>query len=318
MFSIGIDLGGTNTTAGIVDASGRLVAQNRVKTNRMSDCQELARNMADQVSDLLAQSGHLKSDIQSVGIGSPGLIDSRLGMVVKASNLNLDHAPLRDNLASQLALPVYLANDADAAAYGEFSAGCGKLYDSFVTITLGTGVGSGVILDGKIMTGHFPGGGELGHTVIQAGGYACNCGRHGCWEEYSSATALVREARKSALARPGSLLHALCQGNLEQMSARIPFAAARQGDDAALRLLDWYTQYLAVGIANVIWIFQPQAIALGGGISREGEYLLAMLRPKVAFELNVPVETLSTDLVTCELGNEAGIIGAAMLFKMPA
>lgn len=315
MFSIGIDLGGTNTVAGLVDESGRLLRKRSINTARHATWQEIVGSMIELTNGLIRETGVEAHDIIAAGIGSPGLVDSHTGTILFASNLNFRSSPVAQLFESKTGIKTYLANDADAAAYGEFIAGCGRSYQDFITVTLGTGVGGGIIIGGKIMSGHYPGGGELGHIVIQAGGYTCNCGRRGCWEEYSSASALIREANKAAMADQSSILNNLIIENQNIMDARLPFIAARQGDPAAARLIQRYIEYLAIGLGNVVQIFRPEAIALGGGISKEGEKLLAPLRAQLCLELGCTNNDLETNLIVCELGNDAGVIGAAMLYK---
>lgn len=316
MFNIGIDLGGTNIAAALVNEGGKIIRKDSVPTGRERDYTAIVKDMAMLAIKLIKAEGLSESDIHSVGIGSPGTPDTEKGLIVYANNLKFNNTPIREEFNKYLDLPVYIENDANAAAYGEFISGVGDKYKDFVAITLGTGVGSGVIVNNKIITGSFHGGAELGHVVLQVGGSTCSCGRKGCWEEYSSATALIREAKKEASSNPDSLLNELVAGDLEQMNAKIPFDAAQAGDEVAARLIDWYISYLAIGLVNVINIFQPQAIALGGGVSAQRDNLLIPLRDKMVHEIYGGAEHLKTDLLVCELGNDAGIIGAAMLYKL--
>lgn len=316
MYNIGIDLGGTNIAAAIVDDSGKIIRKGSVPTLRERDYTEIVKDMALLALKLVEEEGLQKEDIHSVGIGSPGTTDTEKGLVVYANNLKFDNTPIRDEFEKYYKLPIYIENDANAAAYGEFVSGVGNKYKDFVAITLGTGVGSGVIVNNKIITGSFHGGAELGHMVIQVGGSTCSCGRQGCWEEYSSATALIREAKKEVASHPESMLNTLVDGDLDKMNAKIPFDAAQAGDEVAQKLIDWYIKYLATGLVNVISIFQPQAIALGGGVSAQKENLLKPLRERIVHEIYGGADALKTDLLVCELGNDAGIIGAAMLYKL--
>lgn len=316
MYNIGIDLGGTNIAAALVNESGKIIRKDSVPTGRERDYTAIVKDMAMLAIKIIKAEGLSEADIHSVGIGSPGTPDTEKGLIVYANNLKFNNTPIREEFNKYLDLPVYIENDANAAAYGEFISGVGDKYKDFVAITLGTGVGSGVIVNNKIITGSFHGGAELGHVVLQVGGSTCSCGRKGCWEEYSSATALIREAKKEASINPGSMLNELVGGDLEKMNAKIPFDAAQAGDEVAGRLIDWYISYLAIGLVNVINIFQPQAIALGGGVSAQRDNLLIPLRDKMVHEIYGGAEHLKTDLLVCELGNDAGIIGAAMLYKL--
>ena len=316
MYNIGIDLGGTNIAAAIVDEHGTILRKGSVPTRRERDYTEIVKDMAELALELVGEHGLTKEDIHSVGIGSPGTPDTEKGLIVYANNLRFKNTPIREEFVKHFDIPVYIENDANAAAYGEFVAGVGDQFTDFVAVTLGTGVGSGVIVNNKIITGSYHGGAELGHMVIQVGGSTCSCGRKGCWEEYSSATAMIREARKAAFAHPDSKLNTLIGGNLDKMNAKVPFDAAQAGDDVAIRLVDWYIDYLAIGLVNLINIFQPQAIALGGGVSAQGENLLKPLREKINHEIYGGAEALQTELLICQLGNDAGIIGAGMLYKL--
>lgn len=316
MYNIGVDLGGTNIAAALVDESGKILVRGSVPTKRERNYTEIVKDMAMLALELVNEQGLKAEDIHSVGIGSPGTTDAEKGLVVYANNLRFKNTPIREEFVKYFDVPVYIENDANAAAYGEFVAGVGDKYSDFVAITLGTGVGAGVIINNKIITGSFNGGAELGHMVIQVGGSTCTCGRKGCWEEYSSATALIREATKAAMSHSDSLLYKMIDGDETKMNAKIAFDAAQAGDDVAIRLVDWYIDYLAIGLVNVINIFQPQAIALGGGVSAQRENLLIPLRDKIVHEIYGGADMLKTELMVCELGNDAGIIGAAMLYKL--
>ncbi len=316
MYNIGIDLGGTNIAAAIVDESGNIVRKGSVPTLRERDYTLIVKDMATLALNLVKEHGLDVKDIHSVGIGSPGTCDAENGLIVYANNLQFKNTPIRDEFNKYFNVPVYIENDANAAAYGEFISGVGSKYKDFVAITLGTGVGAGVIIENKIITGSFHGGAELGHMVIQVGGSTCSCGRKGCWEEYSSATALIREGKKAAMAHPESKLNEFVGSDMDKMNAKIVFDAAQAGDYHAQSLIDWYIDYLAIGLVNVINIFQPQAIALGGGVSAQKDNLILPLIEKMKHEIYGGAESLVTDLLVCELGNDAGIIGAAMLYKL--
>lgn len=316
MYNIGIDLGGTNIAAAIVDEKGNILRKGSVPTMRERDYTAIVKDMALLAIQLINEHGLTTSDIHSVGIGSPGTPDTEKGLIVYANNLRFKNAPIREEFVKYLNLPVYIENDANAAAYGEFVAGVGDKYTDFVAVTLGTGVGSGVIVNNKIITGSYHGGAELGHMVIQIGGSTCSCGRKGCWEEYSSATAMIREAKKAAIAHPESMLNELVGGDIEKMNAKVAFDAAQAGDEIAKELVNWYIDYLAIGLVNVINIFQPQAIALGGGVSAQRDNLIIPLKEKMIHEIYGGAEALQTEILVCELGNDAGIIGAGMLYKL--
>ena len=316
MYNIGIDLGGTNIAAALVNEEGHIIRKASVPTLRQRDYKEIVKDMALLALKVIEDEGIQRDEVHSVGIGSPGTPDTEKGLIVYANNLKFNNTPIREEFIKYFDIPVYIENDANAAAYGEFVTGVGRKYKDFVAVTLGTGVGGGVIIQDKIITGSYHGGAELGHMVIDLNGTLCTCGRRGCWEEFSSATALIREAKKMASANPDSKLYTLVDGDLDTMNAKIPFDAAQAGDSIAQSVIDWYIDHLAIGLVNVINIFQPQAIALGGGVSAQRENLLQPLKEKMITEIYGGADALKTDLLICELGNDAGIIGAAMLYKL--
>lgn len=316
MYTIGIDLGGTNIAAAIVNESGVILRKDSVPTFKERPIEPIIKDMAILCKDLIEASGLKEEDISSIGIGSPGIADSERGILVVASNLNFDNTHVETEFRKHFDKKVYLANDANAAAYGEYISGAGEIYKDLVAITLGTGVGGGVIIDGKMIEGAFFGGAELGHVVMEVDGVPCNCGRKGCWESYSSATALIREAKKAAQANPDSTLNTLVDGDLEQMNAKIPFDAAQAGDTVAQGVVDYYLKYLASGLVNVINIFQPEVIVLGGGVSAQKDKLVTPLIELMTKEIYGGKEAFKTKIAIAELGNDAGIIGAAMLHKL--
>ena len=208
--------------------------------------------------------------------------------------------------------PVYVANDANCAALGEAYAGCGNGAKNFIAVTLGTGVGSGVIIDGKIVTGVNNAGGECGHMVIVVDGEACTCGRHGCWEAYASATALINQTKKAMEQYPDSVMHQLAKEE-GKVSGKTAFDAMRRGDIAGIKVVDQYIKYVACGIINLVNALQPEIICVGGGICNEGETLLRPLRRYIEAERYSVYSKIQTKILKAELGNDAGIIGAAIL-----
>ncbi len=316
MLNIGIDLGGTNIAVAIVDENGKIVRKGSTPTMNERGYEDIVRDMAELSLKLMEEEGLSKEDIHSVGIGSPGTPDPKNGVIVYANNLHFKNTPIRAEFQKYLDLPVYVENDANVAALGEYESGAGAHYNDFVAITLGTGVGGGVIIDRKIIGGAWNGGAELGHIVIRAGGVQCTCGRKGCWETYSSATGLIREAREAAAANQESLLNKMVDGDVTKMNAKIPFDAAQAGDETALKVIDFYEDNLAVGLVNVINIFQPEIIVLGGGVSAQGDKLLAPLKEKMIAEIYGGEEAFKTKIEVAQLGNDAGLIGAAMLHRV--
>ena len=237
-------------------------------------------------------------------------------MVLVSNNLEFYDLPLGQMLFEKTGKKFYVENDANAAAYGEYIAGAGKGTKNFIAITLGTGVGGGIIIDGKIYSGSNGAGGELGHIVIQMGGQACTCGRFGCWETYASATALVRQTKQAMMRYRSSRMWEICQGNIDNANGITAFKAKRLGDRVGAMVVDEYIRYVAVGIANVLDIFQPDVICIGGGVSKEGEYLTDPINEYVEGENYARHMKIKTVIKTADLGNDAGIIGAAYLCNL--
>lgn len=316
MYTIGVDLGGTNIAAAIVDDQGKILKKGSVPTLADRSYEPIIKDMAMLCKDLISEMGITEDDIISVGIGSPGIANSETGIIEYSNNIHFKDTPIAEEFKKYLNKPVYVANDANVAAYGEYISGAGAVYKDLVAITLGTGVGGGVILNGVMLEGSFFAGAELGHTVIVAGGEGCSCGRKGCWESYSSATALIREAKKAAINNPDSMLNELIDGDLNNMNAKVPFDAAQAGDVVAQEVIDTYIHYLAIGLVNIICIFQPEVIVLGGGVSAQKDNLIKPLVEKMIDEIYGGRENFKTEVKVAELGNDAGIIGAAMLYKL--
>ncbi len=305
---IGIDLGGTNIACGLVDESGRIIYKSAIKTGRERDFSEIARDTAALCERVANDAGYAITDIKAVGIGSPGSVDSEHGIIRFSPNIKMENTPVTDILSELLHMPVALENDANAAALGEYIAAGGSA-SSFILVTLGTGVGGGIILGGKIWRGFNGSGAEIGHTVIVKDGELCGCGVRGCWEAYASVSALIRQTKAAIAAHPESLM---CAGT--HVTGMTSFDAARRGDKAAAEVVTKYCEYVGVGIGNMINIFQPESIAIGGGISREGEYLLAPVR-EYAYRNDYNHTSEKTRIYAAALGNDAGIVGAAMAAK---
>jgi glucokinase len=303
---IGIDLGGTNIAAGLVDDSFAIVKKESVKTPRGAEA--IASAM-----DGLARSLGLDGAV-SAGIGSPGAVDAAAGVVAYSNNLHFDNVPLASLLSGKLGLPVKIGNDANAAALGEFHAGAGRgpKVESMMMITLGTGIGGGIILDGKIYDGFNGMAGEVGHKVIVKDGEGCTCGRKGCWEAYASATALIRLTRAAIEAHPDSVMAEITREK-GKVSGRTAFIAARQGDTAGEAVVGEYLSYVACGLANLINLFQPAVLCIGGGIANEGQPIIDRLLPLIGPELYGGGGNPKTHICLARLGNDAGIIGAALL-----
>lgn len=312
MYYIGIDLGGTNIAAGIVDEKGTVIRKDSIPTFREREYPEILKDMAMLALKLIEDEGLSLEDIKSIGIGSPGIADNKNGILIYANNLKFRNVPMREEIQKYIDLPVYIENDANCAALAESVAGAAKDAEHSITITLGTGVGSGVIINKRLYSGFNGAGAEIGHMTIIVDGKQCTCGRRGCWEVYASATALIEQAKEAAKSNPDSMINKLVEGDLSRLNAKIPFDAARQGDKTAETVVKRYIKYIGEGITNVINIFYPQVIVIGGGISKEGEYLLKPLRQYV-YDNVYAKDVQQTDIRIAEMGNDAGIVGAAML-----
>lgn len=312
-YYIGIDIGGTNIACGIVDDNFNIAARSKVKTNAPRPYAQILDDIKSAVILACTELGISPSQAECIGIGCPGTCNAD-GVVEYSNNLGFENVPLRADIEAEFGVKTYLGNDADAAAFGEFTAGAAKGADNAVVITLGTGVGSGIIINGRIYSGSNCAGGEIGHTVIVADGRPCSCGRKGCFEAYSSATALGRMTAEAAAENPNSLLAK--QIELDgKCGARTAYIAMRNGCPVGTAVTEQYVKYLACGIANTINVFQPDILCIGGGVCNEGETLLAPLKKAVAEQVYSRNSKKNTQIAVCSLGNDAGIIGAAMLYK---
>ncbi len=278
MYKLGIDLGGTNIVAGVVDENFNIVATAKRKTNCPRPADEILDDMAAVALEAVEAAGLKKEDIEAAGVGSPGAIDPANGVVCFAGNLGFHNLAMAEMLKERTGFDFYLENDANAAAYGEYVAGAGKGTNNFMMITLGTGVGGGIIIDGKLYSGSNYAGAELGHVVISMDGEMCSCGRQGCWEAYASATALIRQTKQAMIKYPESIMWKLCGNDINAVNGLTAFEAMRQGDSAGKAVVDKYIYYIAVGIANNINIFQPDVICIGGGVSKEGDNLIIPIK----------------------------------------
>lgn len=312
MYWIGIDLGGTNIVAGLVDESRRIVDRVDVKTRAPRPIGELARDMAEMTRSLLARNGVKPSELRSVGVGVPCTANEENGHMEDANNLGYDDAALVPLLEQLLGLPVRIGNDANAAAWGEYMAGK-YTEDSMLMVTLGTGIGGGIILNRKLWTGYNYAAGEFGHMTLCMDGIPCTCGRRGCFEAYGSATALINQARQRMESDADTLLWTLSGGDPMHVEAKTVFDGASAGDSACIALLDRYTDYLSEGISGLINLFQPALVCIGGGVSRAGDALLTPLREKTKAKLYSRNAKRNAKIILARLGNDAGILGAALL-----
>lgn len=313
MYYIGIDLGGTNIAAGIVNENGEIIAKKSTPTVPQ-DIEKTVALMARLIKELCDEQKIQIKSINSIGVGIPGTINSEEGIVVYSNNLKMENFEFTKELKKHIDKPVYISNDANVAALGEAVAGGAKGCDSAVIVTLGTGVGGGIILNNKIWEGHMSAGAEIGHTVISVDGEKCSCGRKGCWEAYSSATALIRDTKRAIDKNPDSLMAKMSK-EAGKVSGKTAFMAAKEGDKAAKEVVESYIKHLAEGIANISNLLAPKCILLGGGVSHEGDNLLIPLREAVKPLLYGGDRVEHAKIDVAVLGNDAGIIGAAMLGK---
>jgi glucokinase len=314
MYYLGIDLGGTTIKAGVCNEKGEILYKESCPTVTTEDGDRIITDMAALCGRVIAKCGLTSDQIEYAGVASPGTADSDKGVIVYACTLPFLNYPIAERLASLTSIQkIYVENDANAAAKGEATVGAAKGYENSVMITLGTGVGGGIIINNKVYSGFNFAGAELGHIVIVHNGKQCTCGRKGCWEAYASATALVEQTKEKMLAEKDSLMWELCGGNIENAGGRTAFDAMRRGDRAGKEVVDDYIGYLACGVVNIINIFQPEVLSIGGGVSNEKDYLtkpLIEIVKKEQYSRNSPKQTI---IKTAQLGNDAGIIGAAML-----
>ena len=314
MVRLGIDLGGTFIKAGVVDEQNQIIGTAKVPTGCPCPAEDIADNIKNAALLALGEARLTLNDVSAVGIGTPGAVNLE-GVVEFSSNLGFLDTPLRDLVEERLEKPAFIENDANCAALGEQTAGSGEGVANFIAVTLGTGVGGGIIIGGKLLSGINGAAGEIGHMTIDQNGLPCPCGRTGCFEQYASASALVRQTKEAMEQdrEKKSLLWELAEDDPENVNGFVIFNAARAGDETALAVVDRYTSYLSEGIADLINIFQPDILCVGGGISKEGDFLLDPVREKVAKLRYTKHSKQQTKIVAATLGNDAGIIGAALL-----
>jgi len=309
-YYLGIDLGGTFIKGGIVDDAGNIILQDSTPTEREKGGAAVAQNIASLCKKLLKQANMTESDVVGIGMGSPGMIDSKTGEVVYSNNLAWEHFSLADEVQKHISLPVKVANDANVAALGETKFGCGKNYNNTVMFTLGTGVGGGIIIDGKLFEGNRSAGAEIGHSVIVAGGEQCSCGRRGCLEAYASATALIRDTKRAMLAHKDSKMWEI--GDIDSVTGKTAFDY-KDSDIYAKEVVDNYIQKIGVGLTNAANVFRPEAIILGGGVCAQGDNLVKPLQEYLNKELYAGEKGPQVKILIATLGNSAGLLGAAAL-----
>ena len=313
MLALGIDVGGTSIKGGVVEDSGKLLETFRIVVTKGEPQEETVKKLIELIKNFLKENNYKTEDLIGVGCGVPGIIDSTNGIITFSGNLKWRDFPIKKQLEEGLHLPVRITNDANAAALAEAKYGSGSKYKSFLMVTLGTGIGSGIFVDGKLYEGNLGKGAEFGHSLLVMDGRQCSCGRKGCLEAYASATALVKDTKAMMELHKDSKLWQVSK-ELGHVSAKVPFIAAREGDPYAIELVDTYVKYLSEGLINYFNTFRPEAVILSGGIAEEGEYLISKIRnycQKHDYGLKMcpPV-----DIVKSSVGYDSGKIGAAALF----
>ncbi len=318
MYRLGIDLGGTNIVAGIIDDDFKIITKASCKTNLPRTQEEICDSIAQLCFKVLSDANIPMEDVASVGIGVPGFGNPKTGVIYSAANFgSVKDWQITEMLQNRLNKKVIIENDANAAAFGEFLAGSAKGSTNAIAVTLGTGVGGGIIIDGKIFGGSGYSGAELGHMVIQKDGQPCGCGRKGCWESYSSATALIRMTKEAieSEGRENSFMFKLVGGDMNNVDGKTAFDAQQAGDATGTAVVEKYLDYLACGVANLLFIFQPDVICIGGGVSKQGDNIIIPLRERLKNEV-CTLKFFETKICAATLGNDAGLIGAAFLDKL--
>lgn len=312
-YGIGVDIGGTGIKVGIVKDNGKIISKTSFPTAVQNGANEIIDELGRAIQKLVADSDIDERDILGVGVGCPGAISSASGIVDYANNLNWKNVHLGENLGAMIGKPIKVSNDANVAALGEAIFGVGRTYKDTIFITLGTGVGGGIVINRELYEGNESKGAEIGHTVIVVDGEPCTCGRRGCMEAYSSATALIRETKRAMEKDKNSLMWDFVGGDINAVDGRTSFESAKKGDKSAAEVVDNYVKYLSEGMLNFANIFRPQAIILGGGVCAQGEYLIDKLRNYCKNQKWGYTGTPAFEVLVASLGNDAGIIGAAAL-----
>ena len=312
MVRIGLDVGGTGIQFGAIDENMNILAEKSIPTTTSVSFSEQVARIADAVVATASAAGFSADQIDRIGVGIPGISDPVTGDIVKCPNMGWFHVPFRQEFMKHLSVPLYIENDANVAALAESAAGVSAGTSSSVFITIGTGIGSGIILNGRIWNGFHGIGGELGHVIFGLNGVPCTCGNHGCLERYCSATALIRMGREAVALQPDSLILRSVGNDLTRIEARTVIDAARENDPVAVEVYGRWISQLAQAIAGVVNLLDPEVIVLGGGVSKAGDFLLNPLRSEFRKYVLYSDQPLP-DLRIAVLGSKAGIIGASML-----
>lgn len=312
---IGIDLGGTNVGLGIVDEDNKILFKDSIPTRRSLKYDEICDDIMDLIKKAVSGLNMELRDVKGIGIGVPGIVNPSNGMVIECVNLKWKNVHVKEYIEEKLNIPVYMGNDATVAGVAEFAIGAMKGYNSGVLLTLGTGIGAGIIVDGKVYDGAHGIGSEIGHVIVGENYFDCNCGRNGCLETFCSSTAIIKYAQKLIEEGNSSSMEDEIQGDLNKINGKLIFDAARKGDKVANTVINRMVKYLAIGIINTVAILDPEVIVIGGGLSAAGEFLLKPIikeaKERVYFK-GAPI----ADIVLSEIGNDGGIIGAANLCRL--
>ena len=311
MIYAGVDVGGMSIKCCLATEDGRILVKDSFVTKEGITCAEMAESTASCIKSLAEKAGVALSDIAAVGMGTPGTVDGKKGEIVYSNNIKLEHAPIVKDMQRYLSCPVYVGNDANAAALGEAVFGAAKGLSDVVLVTLGTGVGTGVIANGRMITGKGGAGAEGGHIVIRMKGEKCSCGNRGCFEAYASASALLRQTEAAVMRHPDSLLAKLWREN--GRSGIVPFDAAKAGDKAGVKVIRDYVSYVAQGLAGLVNIFRPDVVLIGGGISNQGDYFIKKVSRKMNAIIYGAGVNPKVKVKAAELKNDAGLLGALAL-----
>ena len=314
-YIVAIDLGGMSAKGALFSTDDKIICEDRVKTCSKDGFECTVNSLAELAKTLADKAGVSFDDVLAIGAGAPGVVDSRTGVILRWSNFNWNNVPFADRLSALTGKPVFVANDANVAALGEAKFGATSKYQSSILLTIGTGVGGGIVFDGKLIEGYKSAGAELGHITIREGGLPCACGRLGCYEKYASATALILQTRRAMVEDLSSEMWALVDGKIENVDGRTAFEGARRGDATAKKVIEQFVGYLSEGIADFVNILRPEAIVLGGGIANEGEDLFGPLRSAVDKRTYIAMDIVPLKIVGAKLGNRAGVYGGYAIAK---
>lgn len=317
MYYIGIDVGGMSIKGGLVDENGKIYVQKSVVTHPDAPQDEIISDIAGLVKSVAEDHGITRDDVVAVGIGIPGTINSKTGVITYANNIRFENVPIVKELKKYFSVPVYIGNDANVAALGEARFGSGTGSDNVIFVTLGTGVGTGIIVDGELLEGKNGAGAEGGHMGIRINGEPCTCGKRGCWEAYASATALIRQTKRAMEAHPESNLKDFLEPD-GSVSGRTPFRSAESGDKTGVAVINQYVKYVAEGIINMVNILRPDCVLIGGGISNAGDWFIDKIQRRVSRYSYGGHRNPRTIVKKAALKNDAGILGAAALAILKA